>query len=54
MAKCHYIADSARDPHPLLTKDSGQTWPSGIPPVGMASGLPQHGSSVVTTIIFHG
>jgi len=45
MAKCQYIADSARNPHPLLMQHAGQAWPTGTPLVGMTCGLPPRGSS---------
>ncbi|HEY9216114.1 MAG TPA: hypothetical protein VIQ29_25055 [Ancylobacter sp.] len=52
MAESHYIADSAHDPHPLLMKDAGRTWPRGPLPVSMASGLAQRGSSIIVTASF--
>ncbi len=52
MAESHYIADSARDPHPSLMhaslmQVSGPVAPTGALPVSTAAGLPPHRSSVV-------
>lgn len=51
MAKIHYSADSAHDPHPLLLTAAGRFLPPDGIAARMASALPPHEAGITITSI---